>query len=43
MKQALENGRNVNADTCEKLYSGCPLDRQQTLAVLGNLLPGGGQ
>lgn len=43
MKQALENGKNLNAESCEKLYAGCPLDKQQSLAVLSKLLPSAGQ
>lgn len=43
MKQALENGKNLSAESCDKLYPGCPLDKQQSLAVLSKLLPSAGQ
>lgn len=41
VKEALENGKNLNADPCEKLYPNCPLDRQQAMQVLSTLIPGG--
>lgn len=43
VKEALENGKNLNADNCDKLYAGCPLDKQQSLQVLSKLLPSAGQ
>lgn len=40
VKEALENGKNLDADACEKIYSSCPLDKQQSLQILSKLLPG---
>lgn len=39
IKEALENGRNLDADNCDKIYKSCPLDKQQSLQILTNLLP----
>lgn len=40
VKEALEYGKNLDADACDKLYSSCPLDKEQTLQILLKLLPG---
>lgn len=40
VKEAIENGKNLDADPCDKVYSSCPLDREQMLQILGKLLPG---
>lgn len=40
VKEALENGKNLDADPCDKVYSSCPLDREQMLQILAKLLPG---
>lgn len=40
VKEALENGKNLDAEPCDKVYSSCPLDREQMLQILGKLLPG---
>lgn len=39
VKEALKNGKDLNADSCDKLYTGCPLDKHQSLQVLSKLLP----
>lgn len=39
VKEAIENGKNLDADPCDKVYSSCPLDREQMLQILGKLLP----
>lgn len=41
VKEALENGRNLDADACDKIYSSCPLDKEQTLQILSKMMPGG--
>lgn len=40
VKQALENGKNLDADDCDKIYTSCPLDKEQTLQILSKLMPG---
>lgn len=40
VKEALENGKNLDADACDKIYSSCPLDKEQTLQILSKLMPG---
>lgn len=40
VKEALENGKNLDAEPCDKVYSSCPLDREQMLQILAKLLPG---
>lgn len=39
VKEALANGKNLDADSCDKLYAGCPLDKDQSLQILSKLLP----
>lgn len=41
VKEALENGKNLDAEPCEKIYSSCPLNKDQTLQILSKLMPGG--
>lgn len=40
VKEALNHGKNLDAEPCEKIYSSCPLDREQTMQILAKLLPG---
>lgn len=40
VKEALEHGKNLDADPCEKIYNSCPLDKNQTMQILSKLLPG---
>lgn len=40
VKEALEHGKNLDADPCDKIYSSCPLDKEQTLQILAKMLPG---
>lgn len=39
IKQALAHGKNLDADSCDKLYSTCPLDKEQSMQILSKLLP----
>lgn len=39
IKEAIEHGKNLDGDSCDQLYSGCPLDKQQSLKLLTKLLP----
>lgn len=44
IKEAIEHGKNLNGTKdCESVYPGCPLDKQQTLNIIGKLLPGNGK
>lgn len=40
VKEALTHGKNLDADPCDKIYSSCPLDKEQTLQILAKMLPG---
>lgn len=39
IKEALQNGKNLDGDTCEKIYSFCPLTKEQSLQIFSKLLP----
>lgn len=39
IKEAMQHGKNLDGDNCDQLYSGCPLDKQQSLKLLTKLLP----
>lgn len=44
IKEAIENGKNLNGvKDCDTIYPGCPLNKEQTLDIIGKLLPGGGK
>lgn len=44
IKEAIEHGKNLNGvKDCESIYPGCPLNKDQTLNIIGKLLPGGGK
>lgn len=40
VKEALEHGKNLDADPCEKIYTSCPLTKEQSLQILAKLIPG---
>lgn len=42
VKQALEKGKDLDADDCDKIYNSCPLTKEQTLQILSKMLPGAG-
>lgn len=42
VKDALASGKNLDADPCDKIYSSCPLNREQTMQILAKLMPGMG-
>lgn len=40
IKEAIENGKNLNGvKDCDSIYPGCPLNKEQTLNIIGKLLP----
>lgn len=43
IKEALENGKNMDARDCDTIYPGCPLDKQSSMQMLTKLLPKNGQ
>lgn len=42
VKQALEKGKDLDADDCDNIYNSCPLTKEQTLQILSKMLPGAG-
>lgn len=39
IKEALESGKNLDGETCDKIYSSCPLTKEQSLQIFSKLLP----
>lgn len=43
VNEALTLGKELNGPDCDSVYKSCPLDREQSMAVLSKLLPNNGQ
>lgn len=39
IKSALESGKNLDGEACDKIYSSCPLTKEQSLQIFSKLLP----
>lgn len=39
IKQAVELGKQGNSESCATLYSKCPINRENVMQIVGNLLP----
>jgi hypothetical protein len=43
IKEAIENGKNLNGRDCDAIYPTCPLDRKSAIQMMRKFLPMGGQ
>lgn len=39
IKEAVENGKNLNGRECDLMYPSCPLDKKSAMNLLNQLLP----
>lgn len=39
IKQAIENGKNMDTGDCDTIYPGCPMDKKSMMQMLTKLLP----
>jgi hypothetical protein len=39
IKEAIENGRNIDGRDCDIIYMACPLDRKSAMEMVRKFLP----